>query len=189
MNLTEVASLVNRLVPEEKNTEGIYTHINAYMQAALKVMLPILCWSMTSKTNAGGVTVEGKPSHQYSITFCCCATGGSREAVWQNVICCGSACEEKVCHSMQKKLHLLTFISTCWTVMDRMWAQWGIRWCVSAVATKVWKTSYGLDSHADFYGCGMQALFIANENTCISNSGDYIEKQLFLAENLLYLTV
>ena len=40
------------------------------MRAALKVMLPILSrWSMTSKTNAGGVTVEGKPSHQYYCYF------------------------------------------------------------------------------------------------------------------------
>ena len=38
-----------------------------------------------------------EPSHQYSITFCGCAAGGSRGAVQQNGVWHGSADEAKVC--------------------------------------------------------------------------------------------
>jgi len=50
--------------------------------AALKVTAPILCcWPMTSEASVGCMAVEAEPSCQYSITFCYCATDGSREAV------------------------------------------------------------------------------------------------------------
>ena len=39
------------------------------------------------------MAVEAELSHQYSITFCCHVTGGSREAVWHR-----SADEAGVCH-------------------------------------------------------------------------------------------
>ena len=46
--------------------------------AALKVMpLVFLCWPKTSSANVGGMTEETEPSHQYSITFCSCVTGGN----------------------------------------------------------------------------------------------------------------
>ena len=38
-----------------------------------------------SEVDVGGMAVEVEPSHQYSIPFCCCVTGGSRGAVWQLV--------------------------------------------------------------------------------------------------------
>jgi len=50
--------------------------------ATLKVMPPILlCWPMTSEEDVGGMTVEGKPSQQYSITFCCHVTDSRRGTV------------------------------------------------------------------------------------------------------------
>ena len=52
------------------------------MRTAPKVMHPILlCWLLTSETNVGSMEVEVELSHQYSITFGCCATDGSRGAV------------------------------------------------------------------------------------------------------------
>ena len=51
------------------------------MRAALKEMPPVLCWLITVEADGGGMAVEVKPSHQYSITFCCCAMDGSREGV------------------------------------------------------------------------------------------------------------
>ena len=42
--------------------------------------------------------VKVEPSHQYSITFCCCVIDGRRGAVWQNGVWHGSADEAKVCH-------------------------------------------------------------------------------------------
>ena len=52
------------------------------MRAALKIMPPILlCWPATSELDAGDMAVEAEFSHQYSITFRCCVTDGSRGAV------------------------------------------------------------------------------------------------------------
>ena len=55
------------------------------MRGAMKVMSPILlCWTRTSETDVGGIAVEPETSEQYSITFCCCETDGSRGAAQQN---------------------------------------------------------------------------------------------------------
>ena len=52
------------------------------IRAAPKVMPPILsCWPMMSEVDADGMAVEVEPPHQYSITFCCNVTNGSRGAV------------------------------------------------------------------------------------------------------------
>ena len=52
------------------------------MRTVLKVMPPILgCWPTTSETDGGGIAIETEPFHQYSSTFCCCATNGSRRAI------------------------------------------------------------------------------------------------------------
>ena len=45
----------------------------------LKVMPPILCWSLTSRADVGVMAVEVEPPHQYFLTFCCCGR-------WQNSI-------------------------------------------------------------------------------------------------------
>ena len=51
-------------------------------RAVLKVMPPILLhWPMMSEVDADGMAVEVEPPHQYSITFCCNVTNGSRGAV------------------------------------------------------------------------------------------------------------
>ena len=69
------------------------------MKAALKVMPPIfLCWPMMTEVYVGGTAVVTEPSHQYSITSCCCVTDDRRGAVWQNGHWHGSADEAKVCH-------------------------------------------------------------------------------------------
>ena len=48
-------------------------------RAALKAVPPtLLCWSMTSEVDVGGMAGETEPSHQYSITFCSFVTDGSR---------------------------------------------------------------------------------------------------------------
>lgn len=38
-----------------------------------------LRWLMMSDLDIGGMTIEVKPSHQYSMTHCCCVADGSRE--------------------------------------------------------------------------------------------------------------
>ena len=67
--------------------------------AAPKIMpFILLCWPVMSEVDGGGTAAEVEPSHQYSVTFCCCVTDGSREAVWQNCIWHGSVDETKVHH-------------------------------------------------------------------------------------------
>ena len=107
---------------------------------ALKVMPPILlCWPPTSEVDVGSIAAEVEPSHQYSVTFCCSATDGSRGAVWKNGVWHGSENEGKVCPWIppcEKKWHPLTFINTCWTFLETkqwMWAQWGNGHCASAM--------------------------------------------------------
>ena len=58
---------------------------------------------------------------QYSVTFCCKATDGSREAAWQNDIWHGSPYKAKVCNWIspcRKKWHPLTYIDACWMFME-----------------------------------------------------------------------
>jgi len=134
---------------------------------------------------------EVEPSHQYPITCCCCVTDSSRGALWHNGVWHGSAYETKVCDWIAEKWHPLTFINTCWTLMEPkqwMWAQEGVGWCVSTAVTATWKTSHVPESHADFYKCSMQDL-VHHWQKCIANGGDYVEKYCFVAENLLYQIV
>ena len=59
-------------------------YIIYFIRAALKVMLSILSrWPTTSEA-VGGMAVEVELSCQYSVTFCCCMTEGSRGTVRQN---------------------------------------------------------------------------------------------------------
>jgi len=52
------------------------------MGAALKVIPPILLyWPATSEVDVGGMEAEAETSCQYSITFYCYATDGSRRVV------------------------------------------------------------------------------------------------------------
>jgi len=51
-------------------------------------------------------------------------------------------------------------------------------------AVKQWATSAG----ADFYKRGMHAL-VHHWRKCIATGGDYVEKQCFVAKNLLYQIV
>ena len=53
--------------------------------AAPKVMPPILfSQHTTSEVDTGSMAVQVEPSHQYSITFCCCVTDSRRGALLHN---------------------------------------------------------------------------------------------------------
>lgn len=87
-------------------------------------------------------------SFPYSITFCCCAAGGSRGAVWQKGMWYGSV-YVSLNSSLWKKWHPLTFNNTCWVFVEtKQWMQWNSGWCISAVLTSMWKTSHVLNGHA-----------------------------------------
>lgn len=55
------------------------------MKAAPKVILHILlCWPAMSKADVSSMALEAESSHQYSFTFRCHATDGSRGTIRQN---------------------------------------------------------------------------------------------------------
>lgn len=65
-------------------------------RAALRPMpLVLFCWPTISEVDGGGVAAEVEPCQQYSIPFHYNVTGGSRGAVWQSGVWCGSAGEGK----------------------------------------------------------------------------------------------
>lgn len=52
------------------------------MRADLKVASPILlCRPIMSEEDVHGMVVEVETSHQYSVTFCCHETDGSKGAI------------------------------------------------------------------------------------------------------------
>ena len=74
--------------------------LNMYKGCTERNAAILLCCHTTSEGDVGGMAVKVKPSHQYSIPFCCCVTDGSREAVWYNGLWHGSVYGAKVCHSI-----------------------------------------------------------------------------------------
>ena len=88
------------------------------MRAALKVMPPILLyWPTVSEVDVGDMAIEVEPSHQYSLTYCCCVSDGSRgqsnkmvpdTEVWMKQRCVTEfLCAEKMA-STDIHQHLLT---------------------------------------------------------------------------------
>ena len=133
------------------------------MKTVLKVTPPILwCWPTKSEADVGGTAVEIEPFYRYCITICCCATGGSRGAIWQNGVWHRSMYEAKVWNwiplckkngthwlSLTLAEHLREPVDVCIVRQQ---------WCISAVATTTWKRSHVRDVPADFYEHGMRAL-------------------------------
>ena len=82
-----------------KSIHCMYVGAGSITRTSLKVMPPILlCWPTMSVADGGGMAVKVEPSHQYSISCCCCMMDGSIGAVWQNGVWHGNAYEEKGCH-------------------------------------------------------------------------------------------
>ena len=149
-----------------------------FLWEALKVVPPILwCWPMMSEADVGGMAVEVEPSHQYSITFCCYVTDGSRGAVWQNAIWHGNAYEEKMCHWIvpcrKNGTHRCSpVLAECWwrphsgcehsDAVGGAFPHWQQR---------QWVSSAG----ADFHMQGMQAL-VHHWQKCITSGDCHVEK-------------
>ena len=131
--------------------------------------------------------VEVERSSQYSIRWCYCVTGNSRGALWQTDIWHESAYETKMWSWIlpcRKKWHQLAFISTCCLFMEtKQWICRGkVRWWVVCFNSS--------DSKAPplvhmFMKGACRLLFIAGKK-CMANSGDFIGKNSFKAENLFY---
>jgi len=131
-------------------------------KAALNEMPPILlCLPTTSEADGGGAVVEAEPSHQYSVTFCCYVTDGSRRAIWQNGVWPGNVYEVKVwnwiplCRKNGTRWHSLMLAECFWRPNSRrehseavggvfqQWQQWHERqamfWMVMhSCQTMIW---------------------------------------------------
>ena len=140
---------------------------------------------MTSEVDVGDMAVEVEPSHQYSVTFFCHATDCSRGAAWQNGIWHGIVYEAKMCH---------------WTPP---WGNSGTQWHSLTLAGHFCRLNSGCEHRkaaggafqqwqqqqwSTSTGCSVQALVIRWWK-CTPNCGDSVEKQYFVAENLLSQTV
>ena len=77
--------------------------------------------------------------------------------------------------------HSLMMVESLWRQKHWMWAQWRVGGVFQQWQEWQWVTSTG----ADFYEGGMQT-FAHRWQQCLPNRGDYVEKQCFVAENLLY---
>ena len=71
--------------------------------------------------------LKAEPSHQYSVTCCCCVTEGSRGAVWPNGVWRGSAYGTKVCRWIPP------------------WRQNGIPWHLLMLAECLWRLKHGFE--------------------------------------------
>ena len=161
------------------------------MKATPKVMHSILlCWPTTSEVNIGGTAAEDEPSHQYSIQFLCCETGGSREAIWQDGIWHGSAYEAKVWNLIPPfgKRNGLTDQQWHWTFMEsKQWCERSEVVCFSSDDKDV-KDKFVTFACANFYKPDTQAL-VHCWWICIATGNDYVKKYCFVAENFLYQVV
>ena len=100
------------------------------------------------------MVIEFEPSHQYSVTCCCCATDGSKGAVWQNGVWRESMYEANgwnqvpPCRKNGTHWHSLMLALRLPETKQWMWMRRGCGCCVSAAVTQTWKTSNIPESHA-----------------------------------------
>ena len=76
-------SFLNKQTKKQTNKQK---HQHLWNTRAFPNVMPLnlFHWPMTLEVNVDGMAVDVEPSHRYCVKFCCCVTGGSRGAVWQN---------------------------------------------------------------------------------------------------------
>ena len=125
-----------------------------------------------SEVYTSSMAVDAEPSHQYSITFCCSATGGNRWAVWENDVRCGNVNGTNVWH----------WISPC--ELKKKIASTDIHWCLlnvygnqsmDVITVRCWVVRFssgGSKSGSPYHWQWWK---------CIANGSDYFEKECFVA--------
>ena len=121
--------------------------------------LILSCWPMMLEADVGSMAVEAGHFHQYSVTFCCCVTDGSRGAVWQSGVWLGSMYEAKVCH----------WIPPC--------SKNGIHWHSSMLVECLWRPNSGCEHSEAVVGafqqwwqqCERQAMFLPDGHAQLSH--------------------
>jgi len=108
----------------------IYVNYIVYKtRAALKVMPPVLsCCHMTSEADVTGMAVEVRPSHQYPVTFSCCAADGSRGTLtkWHLTWKCIWSKGLELNSFVRTKQPTTAFTDTHWTFMENKKWMWTV---------------------------------------------------------------
>ena len=143
-----------------------------------KFVLPILlCWHMTPEVDVGGTALEFEPSCQYSAKFYCQVTDGSRGAVWQNGVWCGSTCKANVCHWILQyrkdgtQWHSSVLAECLWRPNSGCEQSEA----VSGVFRQWWQQQWVTSTGIDLYKQSMHTL-VHHRWKCIINNGEYVEK-------------
>ena len=150
---------------EDKWVEHILTTSNCEGSSKSKAFY-FLHWPMKLQVGVGDMAVEVEPSHQYSVILCCHVTDDSRGTVLQNRICYGSVYEGRGCHWIPpcgKNIthwHSLKLAEHLWRPNSGCKCSDG--WCISAVVTVIWKTSYVPDGHAQLSHHKMKSVSISS---------------------------
>ena len=149
-------------------------------------MPPVLqCQPTVSEATVGGMAAKAGPSHQHSMTCCCCVTDGIRGALWQNGAWHGSVGGAKrwnwipPCRKMAP-----TDIHQClWTFMEIeqwVWAQWWGVVCFSsgdgANGSLLWVLHAGSCSltakmHSSWWWLRQKKKVLCSLECALSNSG------------------
>ena len=124
------------------------------------------------QTDADAMAVE--QSHQYSITFCCCATDGNRGAIWQNGTWKYASRKDVLFFQRRKS-------STPWYSLgltESLWRQ--NSGCehseaIGGAFQQWWLWLWVPSTGTDFYKCAIQAL-VHHWWKCTATGGDYVEK-------------
>ena len=162
-------------------------HIAQYRRASPKVVLSILlCLPTTLEADVGGMAVGVEPYWWYSITFCCCVTGGSRAAVWQRISDMEVRMEQRCVIKFLVAEKMKPIGIHRWNFMEPkqwMWAHWGC-----GAFQQWWQQQRVTSTGAVFCERGMQAL-VHDWQNCMAYDGDCVEMLCFVAESLFYQTV
>jgi len=99
-------------------------------------------WIPPSSSTGGFASLEGLCSQEpwVWIWHLMCVRPALRKCIWGKDM-------ELISSMQERRWHPLTYIDTCWTFMEIiqwMWAWWGDGWCMSAVATAMWKMNHVL---------------------------------------------
>ena len=137
---------------------------------------------MLAHDSRGGCWWYGSRGWTFPTIFCYMLLLCDRWQVWYLT---WKLCEAKGWDWIIPKLHPLTFIDTCWMLMETkqwIWAQWGGAWWVSAVLTVI----VVIAAAADIYEHGTQTLVHCWQK-CIGNRGDYVKNSVFFLYQIVLL--
>ena len=144
------------------------------MRSALQIVPPV-----SSEVDVGSMAVEVEPSHQYPLAFCSRVIDGSRRnGIWHGNVYGAKGCYRiPPCRKNCTHWYSLMLAECLWRPKSGCEHSEG---CISAVVTV---------ALGHLRCCRLLWVWHAGWWKCIADSGDCAEKECFVTENLLYLTL